>query len=99
MISGAFTTFPPLLPVLGRDGSLAGSPTLTRVATFPYFCEFWQIAHEVGAFYYSSPGPLHLHVPLAYAESKFRRLLQWSENLPAHLARSESMPHNVAEMQ
>lgn len=67
-------------------------------ASFPFFCQFWCIAHDMAAVYYSSPGPIHEHVPMAFAENKFRSLLKWSDELPPACSRLEVMPHNVAEM-
>lgn len=53
----------------------------------------------MAAVYYSSPGPIHEHVPLAFAEAKFRALLKWAEELPPECRRQTVMSHNVAEMQ
>lgn len=53
----------------------------------------------MAAVYYSSPGPIHEHVPMAFAESKFRSLLKWADDLPPECSRLSVMSHNVAEMQ
>ncbi|KAJ8606897.1 hypothetical protein MRB53_040650 [Persea americana] len=67
--------------------------------SFPSFCEFWRLAHEIAAVYYAASGPIHEHVPLAFAQTMFQRLTKWMETLPPELARAERMAHNVVEMQ
>lgn len=105
--SGTFTKLPPLLPRPGSQHTHedAFSPGQTRRTStylgvsFPFFCQFWCIAHDMAAVYYSSPGPIHEHVPVAFAESKFRSLLKWADDLPPECGRLSVMSHNVAEMQ
>jgi hypothetical protein len=107
--SGTFTKCPPLLPRPGgettsnercRPSNQSSPPVPSHTSsTFPFFCRFWCIAHEISSVFYSSPGPIHEHVPLAFAESKLRSLVEWAESLPIEVARSERMAHNVAEMQ
>jgi len=107
LTSGTFTKFPPLLPKPGSQLSIDESLFLKRNETqpkrsgvsFPSFCRFWCIAHDMAAVYYSSSGPIHEHVPLAFAETTFRRLLKWANDLPPECRRQTPMPHNVAEMQ
>lgn len=83
------------------DGLQASIATITPATytSFPFFCDFWCIAHEIAAVFYASQEPVSKTVPLAFAESKYQRLLQWAERLPSHLARSDSMTHDVTEMQ
>jgi hypothetical protein len=106
--SRAYTKYPPLLPPPGSKPSTSAmrSPGQRLVPpsphdgkTFPFFCRFWCIAHEIVSVLYGSPGPLSEHVPLAFAESKFHNLLEWAESLPPEATRSEDMGHNIAEMQ
>lgn len=105
--STTFTKLPPLLERPGQAPSFDKSLTSTHSASkpsyagksFPYFCQFWCVVHEIAAMYYSSSKHIHEHVPLAYAESKFRQLLAWADSLPPDCSRHEGMPHNVAEMQ
>lgn len=103
LASGTFTKYPPLLPKPGPQLSINGKLLLEqddrKGVSFPSFCHFWCIAHDIAAVYYSSPGPIHEHVPLAFAEAKFRNLLKWAEDLPPGCRRQATMPHNVAEMQ
>lgn len=105
---GTYTARPPLLPKPRSETFLqqtqrlderSSQPSSYHGASFQYFCEFWCIAHEIGSVLYGAPGPLHQHVPLAFAESKFLSLLQWARTLPAEARRSDYMTHNVAEMQ
>lgn len=107
LASGTFTKFPPLLPKPGSQLQIDGSSLLKQDETqpkhpgvsFPSFCQFWCIAHDMAAVYYSSPGPIHEHVPMAFAESKFRSLLKWADNLPPECRRQPEMSHNVTEIQ
>ncbi|KAF2723687.1 hypothetical protein K431DRAFT_325169 [Polychaeton citri CBS 116435] len=105
--SGTYTPCPPLLPKPHPKASSTEEPvpggapstdTSYQGTTFPFFCGFWCIAHEVVSVYYSVTGPLHEQVPLAFAEAKLRSLLEWAESLPPDMARSNGMAHNVAEM-
>lgn len=48
--------------------------------------------------FYGTPGPIYQRVPLAFAESKLNRLLDWAAALPSEAARSAEMSHNAAEM-
>lgn len=69
------------------------------VSSFKFFCGFWTIANDIAAVHLASPEPLPEYVPLAFAESKYRSLLQWANELPPELCRSPTMSHSVAEMQ
>lgn len=102
--SNTYTTRPPLFSPPDSRTPSYGTPRArtarsTTRTSFPYFCQFWHIAHEIASGLYSCPGPTHQHVPLAFAESKLRSLLEWSESLPRELRRATNMPHNIAEMQ
>lgn len=65
-------------------------------ATFTALCEFWEIAREVASVYFIPGGaPVKDRVPLAFAESRYQRLLRWSDSLAPSMARGD---HSVAHV-
>lgn len=94
--SPTYTKYAPLLPI-----PVPRNATNARLdgRTFPYFCQFWYIAHRAASELYKSPGPIHKHVPVAYVETEFCALLEWARSLPVEARRSNAMAHNVCEMQ
>jgi len=64
--------------------------------TFTSLCKLWTILQEILAVYAVHDGrPLHERVPLAFAESKFQRLLSWADALVLDMARAPQRPGHV----
>lgn len=56
--------------------------------TFTALCEFWKIAREVASVYFArGVAPLKDRVPLAFAESRYQKLLGWADQLAPEMAR------------
>lgn len=99
----------PLWPIPGNGchETSEGSPESIRQTfqstymgnTFPVLCRFWRIIHQVTLRYYRDhPYPresLSDHIPLEFAEYKYRELIAWAETLPPSMVRSEQSPHHV----
>nr|POE94324.1 nitrogen assimilation transcription factor nit-4 [Quercus suber] len=85
---GAFN-FSTTLPAASsfRSVQLSQPLDLSTASTFPFFCDFWCIAHQVGSVYYNSTAPILQRVPLAFVQSKLHSLLQWAAELPRELGR------------
>lgn len=61
--------------------------------TFPALCRFWAIVQEVSAVYLEETGvPLTERVSVAFAETKYRKLLAWSDALTSAALRSDKRP-------
>ena len=61
--------------------------------TFTALCEFWKIAREVASvFFVNGAPPLKDRVPLAFAESKYQKLLDLADQLAPEMARGD---HNA----
>jgi hypothetical protein len=59
-------------------------------------CKFWTIVQEIDAVYFLKDStPLVERVSLAFAESKYRRLLAWASELPQNMMRNESSTSDV----
>lgn len=97
---GTPAPYPPILPVPGRHISGgAGVSEQTWPAhplppymkyAFPAICQFWEIIKEVMTVYLAqADGSVMARVPLAFAESKYRRLLSWADTLAKDLARGK----------
>jgi hypothetical protein len=99
--------FPPTLPIPGDPIRLTDSypvswpphpaPEYMR-QTFTTLCKFWIIIQEIDSVYLSnnitSTSLVH-RVSLAFAESKYRRLLAWASELPQQMIRNESSTYDV----
>jgi hypothetical protein len=69
-------------------------------STFAAFCELCAIGQEIAAVYYKcSEGPVATRVPMAFAESRYRKLLAWAESLPFDLVRNEYSKPDVLVLQ
>ncbi|KAK8022433.1 hypothetical protein PG993_013200 [Apiospora rasikravindrae] len=97
--------YPPILPIPGEhhDSSRrATTPTLDWPAhslptwmgcAFPALCTLWALAQEIAAVYSTNrEQPLCKRVSLAFAESKYTKLLEWAATLRPELQRRE---HNT----
>lgn len=68
--------------------------------TFASLLDFNVINHEVAMVYVSDdPRPIVERVPLAFAEAKYQKLLQWADGLPAAVVRREQNDHHVLDLQ
>lgn len=108
LFSGTFTRFCPDLPYPGMEVEPTDNPAshdrsdLLNSLTCPsfrYFCELWQIAHEIVGTYFSQSRPASEFVDPSFANMKYHNLSRWAQRLPAECARSQEMSHSVAEMQ
>jgi hypothetical protein len=101
-----------LLPIPGDEANLAAADEFSRSAarplpaymgqTFPKFCRFWSIVHELICLHYSTAGEIVLPYDVAtvgFAESTYRALLAWADGLPLDLARGSQNSHHVVTMQ
>ncbi|KFA48276.1 hypothetical protein S40293_10140 [Stachybotrys chartarum IBT 40293] len=87
--------FPPMFPVPGGNISDDEESSFENPlgwksyplapymgAVFPALCGMWLIAQEIiSAYYHDHEIPVADRVPLAFAESKYRRLLAWTTRL------------------
>ncbi|KAK8091857.1 hypothetical protein PG997_002218 [Apiospora hydei] len=94
--------YPPILPIPGahHDSSQRASvsnlewpahslPTWMGCA-FPALCTLWVLAQEIAAVYSTNrEKPLFERVSLAFAESKYTKLLEWAATLGPELQRRE----------
>jgi hypothetical protein len=104
-----YIKFPPILPIPGdpiRVPSLypfAWPPHALPVymtQTFSTLCKFWIINQEIDAVYLLKGSmPLTDRVSLAFAESKYRKLLAWASELPRQMIRDESSTHDILFLQ
>lgn len=94
--------YSPAFPIPGEAGShdTAVSPPLYLGPTFPKFCRLWMIAQEVLSVYsYSSSTPVSERVPLAFAESKYQKLLVGASTLQRDLQRTKGCTPDVMMFQ
>ena len=83
--------YPPIYPIPGRDAAEGDNSGITWPAhplphymgmTFTAMCEFWKIAQEIISVYFGSTDSAPLgRVPLAFAESRYQKLLEWTDKL------------------
>jgi hypothetical protein len=103
---------PPLLPIPGEIGSglyrskgdrYESYPMLFAGRTFNKLCELFKIAHKLLYAYYDGngrdDGAAIKHVDLAFSESLFRELLDWSASLSLDLVRAEGNSHHTVVLQ
>ncbi|KAK8117696.1 uncharacterized protein PG998_005977 [Apiospora kogelbergensis] len=93
--------YPPILPIPGglpedgREWSLGlewppHSPPSWMGCAFPALCTLWVLAQEIAAVYFiNQEEPLIERVSLAFAESKYHKLLEWAATLKPELKRRE----------
>jgi hypothetical protein len=97
--------FPPILPIPGYPTKVT-SPypfiwpphplPVYMTQTFTTLCEFWIIVQEIDSVYLlKGSTPLSDRVSLAFAESKYRKLLAWASELPQQMIRDESSTHDI----
>ncbi|KAH7323185.1 hypothetical protein B0I35DRAFT_477067 [Stachybotrys elegans] len=92
--------YPPMFPIPGSSGEEDGlenplgwtaqalAPYMG--AAFPALCRLWLIAQEIAGVYHHHRGsPESNGVPLAFAEGKYRKLLEWTTTLDASFSRHE----------
>lgn len=98
--------YPPLAPIPGtyREDGITKSGVqwpshplpLYMGKTFTALCEFWTVVQKVAAVYFARNGTsLIQRVSLAFAESKYQKLLDWADALRAEMARNELSPEHV----
>lgn len=99
--------YPPLLPIPGEQGRNPGdvgsSPSSDALPlpkymgkTFPTMCRFWVIVQEVAALYFAhDKQTIEQHVPLAFAEAKYQKLLAWAGSMAADMGRGDTSPAHV----
>ncbi|KAK8869271.1 conidial development fluffy [Apiospora arundinis] len=92
---------PPILPIPGSppEGRHQRTPDLVwpphslprwMGCAFPALCTLWVLAQEIASVYFIDRGkPLIERVSLAFAESKYHRLLEWAATLKPELKRRE----------
>ncbi|KJZ70704.1 hypothetical protein HIM_09888 [Hirsutella minnesotensis 3608] len=79
---------PPTFPVPGDDRKVTLWKTWPEYMgpTFPVLCRLWAIAHEVAVVYVKhDDGSIYDHVPLSFAEAKYRKLLAWMDTIDADI--------------
>ncbi|KXL45058.1 MAG: hypothetical protein FE78DRAFT_148967, partial [Acidomyces sp. 'richmondensis'] len=90
---------PPNPPKLPRPGSHGWLLPSYMGMTFASLLDFNVINHEVAMVYVSDdPRPIVERVPLAFAEAKYQKLLQWADGLPAAVVRREQNDHHVLDL-
>ena len=97
---------PPTLPVPAASESAADMMEMNENQntlgsnmgqTFAAFSAFWTIAREIIPWYRPNSGPQV--VPLAFALSKYQKLLTWADSLSQSMARGEHSPAHVVVFQ
>jgi hypothetical protein len=64
--------------------------------TFPTLCTLWVMLHEIDIVYtIKDSTPLMQRVPLAFAESKYQKLLVQADTLGPEMCRHEQTPSHV----
>jgi hypothetical protein len=64
--------------------------------TFQTLSKLWVIIQEINTIYtLADNSPLDKRVSLSYAESKYQRLLDWSDSLLPGMLRDEHSPTHV----
>ena len=98
--------YPPILPIPGDilstvDRGNARAPAIPLVSymgqTFPAFCRFWTVVAEILLVYHAEDA--QVKVPLAFALSKYQRLLSVAESLPLLMARTDKAKDHVVIFQ
>ncbi|KAM0418945.1 hypothetical protein ACHAPT_012103 [Fusarium lateritium] len=94
--------FPPTLPIPGapRNRDMAVSSCTAYPphlgTTFPNTCRLWTVVQEVlGVYVYPDEKPISERVPLAFAEGKYRKLLEWASTLGNDMKRTEHCASDV----
>jgi hypothetical protein len=85
------TSYPPTLSAPGMMERIS-DPT-----TFAALCEFWEIVREILQIYRPEESPLN--VSLAFALSKYHKLLIWADSLSTAITRNEHSPAHVLVFQ
>lgn len=85
---------PPSLPIPGGDD---GGPALPSYMgrTFTWLSRFWLIVHEL----FGDGSSSHIRLPWAKTEAAYRKLLDWSLELPDSARTENSAEHHVIIMQ
>ena len=100
------TEYPPALPIPkeyeeaeNEDDTVGNQQPLAADGnrTFSTFCSFWTIVSEILFIYRNAEAPQANS--LAFAVSKFYKLLSWGENLPVSMVRGEHNPAHVVVLQ
>jgi hypothetical protein len=93
----------PVLPIPGQrsqeakdiGSSMAALPKYMG-QTFSTFCQFWTLAQEMAVLYLGQDErTLAERVPLAFAESKYQKLLAWTNTVAESMALNDHSPAHV----
>lgn len=98
--------FPPPFPIPGDSDEIAfGSPTgawpsyplpVYMGKTFCALSNLWIIVQEINVVYnLKDSSPLIQRVALAFAESKYQKLLAWADTLTSELQLDENSPGHI----
>ncbi|RGP64023.1 nitrate assimilation regulatory nira [Fusarium longipes] len=90
--------FPPTLRIPGGDENSSGSGSSPPYlgSTFASMCRIWTILQEVLSVYcFPSSTPISERVPLAFAEGKYQKLLEWARSLPSSMMRTDDCKSDV----
>ncbi|KJZ69189.1 hypothetical protein HIM_11422 [Hirsutella minnesotensis 3608] len=101
--------YPPTLPIprfekecsdlWEGDKRPTSQPKSRLSSTFPTLCEFWTITSSWVLAYYKHEHKLPIEgISLEYAKSVYQKLLSWSDELPAMLARGDQCTDHAATM-
>lgn len=64
--------------------------------TFTALCGLWPLVQEIATVRHSTEGGRLSHnISLAFAESRFQKLLDWSDTLSADIAPRQDNPNHV----
>jgi hypothetical protein len=98
--------FAPVLPIPGDHDRQTKAPLMLfwpshplpsyMGQTFPSLGRIWVILQEIDTVYtLKDMTPLVDRVPLAFAESKYKKLLSWADTLGPEMHRSDHSPSHV----
>jgi hypothetical protein len=102
--------FPPSLPIPGDlddassynpPGEWPAIPVPSYMGhTFSMMSKFWVIVQEIMAVYLGPKGRANLaNIPLAFAEAKYQKLLQWSDAFEKHIAEATFYQFHILVVQ
>lgn len=98
--------FPPCCPIPGRNEDDTAYATIRWPShilpsymgqTFAALCKFWTIVQEIIVVYQSPQGTTAKdHVPFAFVESKYQKLLHWADTVVLDMVQENTKPaHSI----